>query len=144
MPWFMTHDIVSRVIFPFFSRVTIGTKMGRKFCNTTLAWKRRRECGVDAFVVQFARQWILFSFGVAHYRCRNGLDVLESVWGLVIVCSTRFEYALVHRSLHIPTPLECLATMKVVEIPLKERPELFRTTRIVPELAFMRLNVPRE
>lgn len=39
---------------------------------------------------------------------------------------------------------ECLATMKFVEIPLKERPELVQTTRIVPELAFMRLNVPRK
>jgi len=34
--------------------------------------------------------------------------------------------------------------MKFVEIPLKERPELFQTARIVPELAFMRLNVPRK
>ena len=76
----MVHDSSHRfrVVFRVF---LIGTKEGVE----NLAWKRRRECGVDAFVVQYARHWILFSFGVARYRFRNGLDVLETVWKLVIV-----------------------------------------------------------
>ena len=108
MLWFTTHNIISE---SFFSRVFLELrfvqKRGRKFCSIKLAWKRRRECGVDAFVVQYARHWVLFSVKIARYRCRNGLDVLESVWGLVIVLSARFKYARVHRSLHIPTPLKC-------------------------------------
>ncbi len=99
MSWFMAHGVVFRVIFSFFfSSYNSYKKGGSKILQHKLSVevKKRRECGVDAFVVQYARHWILFSFGLARYRCRNGLDVLESVWELVIIRSTRFEYARVH------------------------------------------------
>ena len=97
---------------------------------------------MDAFVIQYARHWVLFSVRVSRYWCRNGLYVLESVWELVIVRSTRFEYARVHRSLDVLVPLKCLATMKVVKIPLKKSPKLFQTASIGPEFVFICLNVP--
>ena len=81
MARFVTREFVEG---SFFSRFFLELQLrairgGRNFCNINLSWERRREWGMQTFVVQSARHRIVCVVQIQGKIERNGFFVLDTV-----------------------------------------------------------------